>query len=74
MRFGSKKDDPQPFSLLSFFTCSAMAAVIELDSKKDSEEYPGHATIYVIVTSVLAAMGGLIFGYDIGITGNYFMN
>ncbi|XP_051125475.1 sugar carrier protein C-like [Andrographis paniculata] len=31
--------------------------------------YPGNLTLYVIVTCVVAAMGGLIFGYDIGISG-----
>ncbi|KAK4386635.1 Sugar carrier protein C [Sesamum angolense] len=30
------------------------------------KEYPGNLTPYVIVTCVIAAMGGLIFGYDIG--------
>ncbi|KAL6567461.1 Transcription factor stp1 [Orobanche gracilis] len=33
------------------------------------KEYPGNLTTYVIVTCVIAAMGGLIFGYDIGISG-----
>ncbi|KAK4485169.1 hypothetical protein RD792_007811 [Penstemon davidsonii] len=31
--------------------------------------YPGNLTLYVVVTCVIAAMGGLIFGYDIGISG-----
>ncbi|EPS70218.1 hexose transporter 1, partial [Genlisea aurea] len=31
--------------------------------------YPGNLTAYVLVTCVIAAMGGLIFGYDIGISG-----
>nr|GMD11448.1 sugar carrier protein C-like [Ipomoea batatas] len=34
-----------------------------------SKEYPGKLTGYVIVTCMVAAMGGLIFGYDIGISG-----
>ncbi|KAL1537463.1 Transcription factor stp1 [Salvia divinorum] len=33
------------------------------------KEYPGKLTAHVIVTCVVAAMGGLIFGYDIGISG-----
>ncbi|KZV16027.1 sugar carrier protein C [Dorcoceras hygrometricum] len=33
------------------------------------KEYPGNLTLYVILTCVTAAMGGLIFGYDIGISG-----
>ncbi|CAL5391098.1 unnamed protein product [Camellia sinensis] len=36
------------------------------DSPKD---YPGKLTWYVVVTCIVAAMGGLIFGYDIGISG-----
>ncbi|KAI8022306.1 Sugar transport protein 1 [Camellia lanceoleosa] len=39
------------------------------DSPKD---YPGKLTWYVLVTCVIAAMGGLIFGYDIGISGKSF--
>lgn len=31
--------------------------------------YPGKLTLYVLVTCVIAGMGGLIFGYDIGISG-----
>ena len=31
--------------------------------------YPGNLTLFVTVTCVVAAMGGLIFGYDIGISG-----
>lgn len=33
------------------------------------KEYPGNLTLYVTVTCIVAAMGGLIFGYDIGISG-----
>ncbi|OMO65114.1 Sugar/inositol transporter [Corchorus olitorius] len=32
-------------------------------------EYPGKLTPFVTVTCIVAAMGGLIFGYDIGISG-----
>ncbi|KAL3851268.1 hypothetical protein ACJIZ3_013150 [Penstemon smallii] len=35
----------------------------------NGKAYPGNLTPYVIVTCVIAAMGGLIFGYDIGISG-----
>ena len=31
--------------------------------------YPGDLTGKVLVTCIVAAMGGLIFGYDIGISG-----
>ncbi|XP_030476923.1 sugar carrier protein C-like [Syzygium oleosum] len=33
------------------------------------KDYPGKVTTYVLVTCIAAAMGGLIFGYDIGISG-----
>lgn len=38
---------------------------------ESGKQYPGNLTAYVIVTCVIAAMGGLIFGYDIGISGNF---
>jgi hypothetical protein len=34
-----------------------------------NKEYPGNLTPFVLVTCIVAAMGGLIFGYDIGISG-----
>ncbi|KAE9461752.1 hypothetical protein C3L33_06340, partial [Rhododendron williamsianum] len=36
--------------------------------------YPGNLTLYVTVTCMVAAMGGLIFGYDIGISGGVTAN
>jgi hypothetical protein len=33
-------------------------------------DYPGRATFFVIISCIMAASGGLIFGYDIGISGN----
>lgn len=38
-------------------------------NKGTGKEYPGNLTVFVTVTCVVAAMGGLIFGYDIGISG-----
>ncbi|CAN4092080.1 unnamed protein product [Withania somnifera] len=35
----------------------------------NAKEYPGNLTLYVTITCIVAAMGGLIFGYDIGISG-----
>ncbi|XP_065879608.1 sugar carrier protein C-like [Euphorbia lathyris] len=35
----------------------------------NGKEYPGNLTPFVLVTCIVAAMGGLIFGYDIGISG-----
>lgn len=34
------------------------------------KEYPGKLTGRVLVTCIIAAAGGLIFGYDLGISGN----
>ncbi|XP_064975152.1 sugar transport protein MST8-like isoform X2 [Musa acuminata AAA Group] len=34
-----------------------------------SKGYPGKMTLYVFVTCLVASSGGLIFGYDIGISG-----
>ncbi|KAG6557087.1 hypothetical protein Mapa_001014 [Marchantia paleacea] len=33
------------------------------------KNYEGHTTLYVVLASVMAAFGGLMFGYDIGISG-----
>ncbi|XP_057417317.1 sugar carrier protein C-like [Lotus japonicus] len=38
-------------------------------SNGGGKEYPGNLTPFVTVTCIVAAMGGLIFGYDIGISG-----
>ena len=38
-------------------------------SKPGDKAYPGELTLYVTITCIVAAMGGLIFGYDIGISG-----
>ncbi|XP_031266928.1 sugar carrier protein C-like [Pistacia vera] len=37
--------------------------------KGTGKVYPGNLTPFVTVTCIVAAMGGLIFGYDIGISG-----
>jgi hypothetical protein len=44
---------------------------VGIPSGGSSKEYPGNLTPFVTVTCVVAAMGGLIFGYDIGISGTY---
>lgn len=40
-------------------------------SSGGSKAYPGSLTPFVTVTCIVAAMGGLIFGYDIGISGTH---
>ena len=37
-----------------------------------ARNYEGRVTPFVIMTCMVAAMGGLIFGYDLGISGNAF--
>lgn len=34
-------------------------------------DYKGQLTLFVLLSCMVAAMGGLIFGYDIGISGIY---
>ncbi|KAF3451573.1 hypothetical protein FNV43_RR07668 [Rhamnella rubrinervis] len=46
-----------------------MPAVGGIPAGGSSKAYPGNLTPYVTVTCIVAAMGGLIFGYDIGISG-----
>lgn len=38
-------------------------------SKERAEHYQGRVTSYVIISCIVAAIGGSIFGYDIGISG-----
>lgn len=33
------------------------------------KRYEGRVTVYVVLVCIVAACGGLIFGYDIGISG-----
>lgn len=40
-------------------------------AKERAEQYQGRVTAYVIVACIVAAVGGSIFGYDIGISGNF---
>ncbi|KAJ6796929.1 putative sugar carrier protein C [Iris pallida] len=44
----------------------AVGAVVSAGTGK---EYPGKMTLFVFLTCLVAATGGLIFGYDIGISG-----
>ncbi|KAK3124211.1 hypothetical protein QOZ80_7BG0583380 [Eleusine coracana subsp. coracana] len=44
----------------------AGGAIVNAAAAKD---YPGKLTVFVFFTCVVAATGGLIFGYDIGISG-----
>lgn len=37
----------------------------------DGEEFEAKITPIVVISCILAASGGLMFGYDIGISGTY---
>jgi len=37
------------------------------------KEYPGKMTVFVFLACLVASSGGLIFGYDIGISGKYIL-
>lgn len=39
-------------------------------SKERAEQYKGRVTAYVIISCIVAATGGALFGYDIGISGS----
>ncbi|PWA82123.1 hypothetical protein CTI12_AA177480 [Artemisia annua] len=39
------------------------------EAKDRAQQYQGKVTTYVIIACVFAAIGGSIFGYDIGISG-----
>lgn len=39
-------------------------------AKERAEQYQGKVTGYVIIACLVAAIGGAIFGYDIGISGS----
>lgn len=38
---------------------------------RSEKEYPGKLTCKVFISCIIAAAGGLIFGYDLGISGTY---
>lgn len=41
----------------------------------DMPVFEGRITVYVVACVIIAAFGGLMFGYDIGISGfNFFFN
>ncbi|KAJ4849434.1 Sugar transport protein 10 [Turnera subulata] len=46
-----------------------MAGGAFVDGSGGGKKYEGGVTVFVILTCLVAAMGGLIFGYDIGISG-----
>lgn len=47
----------------------AMAGGGGVVSQGEVKHYDGRTTFFVLLTCVLAASGGLMFGYDVGISG-----
>jgi hypothetical protein len=47
-----------------------MAGGAMTDTDGAHKNYPGKMTIFVFLACLVASSGGLIFGYDIGISGN----
>ncbi|KAJ0042682.1 hypothetical protein Pint_18058 [Pistacia integerrima] len=50
------------------FKLSAMAVGLAITSS-EGKQYNGKMTLFVVLSCMMAAMGGVIFGYDIGISG-----
>ncbi|OAY69948.1 sugar carrier protein C-like [Ananas comosus] len=46
-----------------------MAGAVIVSNGGGGRDYPGNLTLYVLFTCFVAATGGLIFGYDLGISG-----
>ncbi|PKU84602.1 Sugar carrier protein C [Dendrobium catenatum] len=46
-----------------------MAEGAIINHVRDGKHYPGKITIHVFLTCLMAATGGLLFGYDVGISG-----
>lgn len=42
---------------------------VALAMTREERPYNGRITSFVVLSCMVAAMGGLIFGYDIGISG-----
>ena len=49
-----------------------MAVGLAITSEKG--HYNGKMTLFVVISCMIAATGGVIFGYDIGISGPFLLN
>lgn len=43
-------------------------------TSSEGRQYSGKMTLFVVLSCMMAAMGGVIFGYDIGISGFFSLN
>ena len=48
-------------------------AVGEIVITSGGKEHQGKMTLFVFLTCIVASSGGLIFGYDIGISGTFIL-
>ena len=46
-----------------------MAPAVSFNVEAGASDFPAKLTKQVLVCSIIAAFGGLMFGYDIGISG-----
>jgi predicted alpha/beta-hydrolase family hydrolase len=37
-------------------------------------DYGGRVTSFVVLSCIVAGSGGILFGYDLGISGSYYLN
>ena len=44
------------------------------EDPKNTHDFPAKLTCQVFICSIIAAFGGLMFGYDIGISGNVYVD
>lgn len=49
------------------------AVVMSNGGANGDKQFEGKITIYVVICGIIAATGGLMFGYDIGISGNIYI-
>jgi hypothetical protein len=48
----------------------AIGAFVEVPGGAGGEGYSGRVTPFVVLTCVVAGSGGILFGYDLGISGS----
>jgi hypothetical protein len=46
-----------------------MAVGLAITGEGGQQHYNGRVTLFLVLSCMMAAMGGVIFGYDIGISG-----
>ncbi|EPS72979.1 hypothetical protein M569_01777 [Genlisea aurea] len=61
-----RKSDVDASACVDQFSSMAVGVAI---AKTDGNHYTGRITSFVVFSCVIAATGGMIFGYDNGVTG-----